>query len=138
MRFSLIIPAYNEAAWLPALLDTVDLARSQYRGGCDAIEVIVADNASTDITAAVARQRGCQVVGVEKRAIAAARNGGAAIASGEIVCFIDADSRIHADTFNAIEDVLASGRVIVGATGVKPDRWSLGLWATWLAALPVA
>ena len=138
LRFSLIIPAYNEAAWLPALLDTVDAARNQYRRGCDSIEVIVADNASTDATAAVAFERGCHVVQVEKRAIAAARNGGAAIARGEIVCFIDADSRIHAETFNAIDDVLASGRVIVGASGVQPDRWSLGIWATWLAALPVA
>lgn len=136
--FSLIIPAYNEAAWLPALLDTVDAARNQYRRGCDSIEVIVADNASTDATAAVAFERGCHVVRVEKRAIAAARNGGAAIARGEIVCFIDADSRIHAETFNAIDDVLATGRVIVGASGVNPDRWSLGIWATWLAALPVA
>ena len=136
-RFSLVIPAYNEAGWLPALLDTVDVARASYRGGAEAIEVIVADNASTDATAAIARERGCRVVSVETRAIAAARNGGAAIAQGEIVCFIDADSRIHPQTFNAIEATLASGRVIAGATGVHPDRWSLGLLATWLVALPI-
>ena len=142
-RFSLIVPAHNEAALLPALLDSVETARRQYRGveglgGRDAIEVIVADNASTDMTAVIAREGGCRVVLVEKRAIAAARNGGASIARGEIVCFIDADSRIHPTTFNAIEQTLASGRVIVGATGVKPDRWSLGLFATWLCAAPVA
>ena len=39
-RFSLVIPAYNEANWLPALLDTVDAARAQYRDGSDTIEVI--------------------------------------------------------------------------------------------------
>ena len=136
-RFSLVVPAYNEARWLPALLDTVDAARAQYRGGAETIEVIVADNASTDETAAIARTRGCRVAHVEKRAIAAARNGGAAIALGEIVCFIDADSRIHADTFNAIDTTLARGDVIVGATGVKPDRWSLGIVATWMMALPI-
>ena len=53
------------------------------------------------------------------------------------MCFIDADSRIHPQTFNAIEATLASGRVIAGATGVHPDRWSLGLLATWLVALPI-
>ena len=136
-RFSLVVPAYNEARWLPALLDTVGTARGRYHGGAGAIEVIVANNASTDETAAIAGARGCRVAYVEKRAIAAARNGGAAIALGEIVCFIDADSRIHADTFNAIDTTLARGDVIVGATGVRPDRWSIGIVATWMMALPI-
>ena len=138
-RFSLVIPAHNEAALLPLLLDTVDAARERYAGtgGREAIEVIVADNGSTDTTAAIASGRGCRVAQVEKRIIAAARNGGAAIARGEIVCFIDADSRIHPDTFNAIDTTLATGRVVVGATGVKPDRWSWGLLATWLVSMPI-
>ena len=136
-RFSLVIPAYNEASCLPALLDSVDAARAHYRAGKDAIEVIVANNASNDETAAIAGARGCRVTTIEKRAIAAARNGGAAIAQGEIICFIDADSRIHVETFNAIDDTLARGNVIVGATGVRPDRWSPGIFVTWLAALPL-
>ena len=70
-RFSLVVPAFNEANWLNGLLDTVDIARRQYRGGAYAIEVIVADNASTDATAAIAHERGCRVAHVEKRAIAA-------------------------------------------------------------------
>lgn len=134
-RYSLVVPAFNEANWLNGLLDTVDIARRQYRGGVDSIEVIVADNTSTDATAAIAHERGCRVAHVEKRAISAARNGGAAIATGEIVCFIDADSRIHAETFNAIDDVMASQRVIVGTSTVHPDRWSIGLALTWLAGL---
>jgi glycosyltransferase involved in cell wall biosynthesis len=137
-RFSLVIPAFNEANWLNGLLDTVGVARRHYRGGADLIEVIVADNASTDATAVIALERGCRVTYVEKRAIAAARNGGAAIAVGEIVCFIDADSRIHPDTFNAIDDVMISGKVIVGTSRVHPDRWSFGLWATWLMGLVVS
>lgn len=134
---SLVIPAYNEESLLPALLDSVDAARRRYRGGHDAIEVIVADNRSSDATATIARQRGCRIAAVEKRLIAASRNGGAAIAKGEIVCFIDADSRIHENTFNAIEDTLASGKVIVGATRIKPERWSPGILATWMIALPI-
>ncbi len=137
LKFSLVIPAYNEAGWLPTLLDTVDVARRQYRDGADAIEVIVGNNASTDVTAAIAEARGCRVAHIEKRAIAAARNGGAAIARGEILCFIDADSRIHPETFNAIEDCMRSGKVVVGATGVHPDRWSLGIFCTWLVAVPL-
>jgi len=54
---SLVIPAYNEASCLPRLLDTIDAARQRYAGGAGAIEVIVADNSSTDDTAAIARAR---------------------------------------------------------------------------------
>jgi glycosyltransferase involved in cell wall biosynthesis len=135
-RFSLVVPAWNEAALLPRLLDTVDVARARFRGGPDAVEVIVADNASTDRTAALARDHGCTVVRVEKRSIAAARNGGAHAARGEVVAFVDADMRIHAETFNAIEAALATGRYVGGATGVRLERWSPGILVTWLFLIP--
>lgn len=124
------MPAYNEAAYLPHLLDSIDLARARYRGTADAIEVVVANNMSTDGTADVARLRGCTVVDVPKRAIAAARNGGAAAAAGEILCFVDADLRIHPDTFNAIADRMATGKYVGGATDWGLERSSLGLAVT--------
>ena len=129
-RFSLVIPAYNEEAYLPSLLDTVDAARAAYSGGADAIEVIVADNASTDRTSAIALTSGCRVAHDEKRIIGAARNAGARVARGEFVCFVDADMRIHPQTFNAIEEALASGCYVGGSTGALPERWSAGLVAT--------
>ncbi len=137
MRFSLVIPAYNEAEYLPRLLDTVDEARSRYAGGAGAIEVIVADNMSTDATAEIAGARGCRVARVERRVIAAARNGGAAVARGEVLCFVDADTLIHPETFNAIEKKLATGKVVAGATGVRLERMSVGLAFTWAAFLPL-
>lgn len=128
---SLVVPAWNEARYLPALLDTVDAARAAFREGPGAVEVIVADNGSTDATAAIAAGRGCTVVPVEKRCIAAARNGGAAVARGELLCFVDADTRIHPDTFNAVLAAVEAGRWIAGATGVRLERWSLGIFLTW-------
>jgi glycosyltransferase involved in cell wall biosynthesis len=136
-RFSLIIPAYNEEGYLPRLLDTVDAARAQYRHGADAVEVIVADNASTDGTAKIAEERGCRVAYVEKRMIAASRNGGASVARGRIFGFIDADSQIHPDTFNAIEDALATGKYVGGATGVKLERMSLGIAVAYAIMVPM-
>ena len=137
-KFSLIIPSYNEQALLPRLLDTVDVARSRYLGGgADAIEVIVADNDSSDQTAEIARARGCRVAKVTKRVIAAARNGGAALARGEILTFVDADSRIHPATFNAIEKAVDSGNIVAGATGVRLERWSLGLAVTYAIMVPM-
>ncbi len=137
-RPSLIIPAHNEERYLPRLLDSVAAAREAYEGGRDAIEVIVADNASTDRTAEVASSRGCRVVPVERRAIASARNGGARAASGAVLAFVDADTvRIHARTFDAVDEALASGRYVAGATGVTLERWSPGLALTFAALLPL-
>ena len=137
LRFSLIIPAFNEEKFLPPLLDSVETARSRYSGGAAAVEVIVADNASSDGTAGLAAGRGCLVVPVEKRIIAAARNAGARQARGEILAFVDADMRIHPDTFDAIDRALASGRVVGGATGVTLERWSVGLAVTYCLMLPM-
>ena len=136
-RLSLVIPAYNEERFLPRLLDTVEAAARRYAQGPDAVEIIVADNASTDGTAEIARERGCRVVPVAKRCIAAARNAGGFAAQGAIVGFVDADMQIHEGTFDAIEQALASDRIVGGATGVTMERWSLGLAVTFAALLPV-
>jgi len=135
-RYSLVIPAYNEALLLPRLLDSIDVARDAY-GDRDAIEVIVADNASTDATAQIAQARGCRVAAVAKRVIAASRNGGARLASGEVIAFIDADSQLHPRTFLEIDRALANPRIIGGATGVRLDRMSPGIALTFAAFLPL-
>jgi glycosyltransferase involved in cell wall biosynthesis len=138
-RYSLIIPAYNEEAYLPRLLDTVRQARERYYRGASAIEVIVVDNASTDDTARLARAGGCRVVPIAKRVIGASRNGGARAARGEVLAFVDADAQIHAETFNEIDRVLTDD-VIAGTTGVRFERWSVGIACThaMLVAIGVA
>ncbi len=137
VAFSVVIPAYNEARYLPRLRDSREEARRcRGSGACD-VEVIVADNASTDATADIAVRRGCRVVPVARRVSAAARNGGARAARGEILCFVDADMRVHSDTFGAIERAMASDRAIGGATGVTLERWSVGLACTYLMLLPM-
>ncbi|MFN2577730.1 MAG: glycosyltransferase [Pyrinomonadaceae bacterium] len=137
MRFSVIIPAYNEEQYLPRLLDSIEVARANYSGGRDQVEVIVADNDSTDRTAAIARAHGARVVHVAKRRIAAARNGGARASCAEILCFIDADSAIHPQTFDAINRVMKSGRYVWGVTGAVMERMSFPLWITYMIVMPV-
>ena len=135
-RFSVVVPAYNEERYLPRLLDSIDAARASY-GRPESIEIVVADNASTDATASLAAARGCRVARVEKRVIAAARNGGARAARGEILCFVDADARIHPETFAAIDRSLATGRVVGGATGLRIERLSAGIAAAYLMIVPM-
>lgn len=135
IRFSVIIPAYNEARLLPRLLDSIRIAAIRY--DLNEVEIIVADNFSTDDTRAIAISKGCKIASVKKRRIAAARNGGAKIAKGEILCFIDADSALHPDTFHKIDEAMRNDRIIAGATGVYLERLSVGLIATYLMMMPV-
>ena len=137
MKFSIIIPAYNEERYLPRLLESIDTARSNYSGGRDAVEVIVADNCSTDRTAQVAANHGARVVPVAKRRIAAARNGGARAAVGEILCFIDADSALHPQTFNAIDQTMKTNSYIWGVTGAVLERKSFALLTTYCLMMPM-
>lgn len=140
LQLSLVIPAWNEAALLPRLLDSVDAARRRWieaGHASESVEIILADNGSTDATAQIATARGCKLVSVEKRVIAAVRNGGAAAASGEILAFIDADSILHPDSFLAIAAAMAQPRTLGGATGVTMERWSIGIALSYAMMLPL-
>jgi glycosyltransferase involved in cell wall biosynthesis len=135
-RISLIVPAFNERELLPRLLDSVETARLRFRGGAGAVEVIVADNDSTDDTAGVAARRGCRVVTIGERRIACVRNAGAAAAGGEVLCFVDADGQIHPESFNVVSDALSDPGIIGGASGVRLERWSLGIGVTYALFMP--
>ncbi|MEO6655632.1 MAG: glycosyltransferase [Pyrinomonadaceae bacterium] len=134
-RFSIIIPAYNEARLLPRLIESIKIAAIRFDR--EQVEIIVADNLSTDETRTIAESMECNVVTVTKRRIAAARNGGAKAANGEIFCFIDADSQLHPETFLKIQEAMSNERSIAGATGVFLERRSIGLMATYLMMLPL-
>ena len=58
---SVIVPCHNEATLLPRLLASIEIARRAFHGDPAGIEVIIADNASTDGTAAIAASAGCRV-----------------------------------------------------------------------------
>jgi len=134
---SLVIPAWNEAQRLPRLLDSVEAARARFAASGGRVEVIVADNGSTDATAALAAARGCTVVPVAKRCIASARNGGAAVARAPVLAFVDADSVVHPDVFVAIAAAMARPRTLGGASRVTMERWSIGIALSFALMVPL-
>lgn len=85
-EISVIIPTYNEAEYLPKLLDC--LAAQTF----DNFEIIVADNDSDDGTRAIVESYGAQVApgGMPSEG----RNRGAAEAKGDYFFFFDADVKI--------------------------------------------
>jgi glycosyltransferase involved in cell wall biosynthesis len=133
LRISLIIPAHNEAAFLPACLE----AARQAAGRIDStVETIVILNRCTDDTEAIARRHGCVIVREDAKNLSAIRNAGVAAAAGEIIVTCDADSRMHPDSFLEILKRLDSGKVVGGGAMVLPERWSAGIVASALAILP--
>jgi len=109
---SFIVPAYNEEQLLGATLQAIhDAAR---RVG-EPYEVIVADDASTDQTALVALSHGAAVVSVAHRKISATRNSGAKLAQGDLLFFVDADTRVNAEVLQAALKELRNGAVGGGA-----------------------
>lgn len=89
---SFIIPAFNEELLLGRTLRALNDAAQALH---EPFEVVVVDDASTDRTAAIAREHGARVVTVNHRQIAATRNAGARDANGEMLVFVDADTVVN-------------------------------------------
>jgi len=125
---SVVIPAHNEADFLPATLESVweSIRFLQVEA-----EVIVVNDASTDDTADIARLPGCKGIDVELRNIGAVRNAGAAVAANEWLFFLDADTLLPARTLAGAIDMLGRGFAGGGAHVAIPDHPKVG----WLKEL---
>ncbi len=109
---SFVIPARNERALIGATIDALHVAA---RACGVEHEIVVADDASTDDTADIARRHGARVVSVDVRQIAAARNAGARAARGSTLVFVDADTLVPTKTLAAALAALEGGAVGGGA-----------------------
>jgi glycosyltransferase involved in cell wall biosynthesis len=91
---SIIIPAYNAAAYLP---DSVQSVREQTFTDW---ELLIVDDGSTDNTAAVSAQfddSRIRYIYQENKGLPGARNTGIRAATGSYLAFLDADDRYHPD-----------------------------------------
>ena len=112
-EISFIVPAYNEERALPATLDAIHASMAAIGRP---YEIVVADDASTDATARVAREHAARVVAVEFRQIARTRNAGARAALADTLFFVDADTRVNENVLRAALAQLEAGAVGGGAT----------------------
>jgi len=103
VSLSVIIPALNEAEHIATTLDSLQPLRR--RGA----EIIVVDGGSDDGTVELARG-GADRVLTAPRGRARQMNAGAAAASGEILCFLHADSRLPEGADGLMIDGLARSR----------------------------
>jgi rSAM/selenodomain-associated transferase 2 len=103
---SIIIPTYNEAAGIGNLLR--HLARAGTATDL-AVEIIVADGASTDATATLARQAGARVLACPRKGRAVQLNHGARQSTGDILYFLHADTLPPAGFLHDIRQAVAAG-----------------------------
>ncbi|MCY4429106.1 MAG: glycosyltransferase [Rhodospirillales bacterium] len=131
MRLSVIVPAFNEEAYLASTLDSLRDAAGGLRAETGAeIETIVVDNGSTDRTAAIAREWGADVVHELEQGIARARNSGAQHANGEVLVIVDADVIVPRGFLSGIHDAMSDPACMGGGvdTICRPRRLPVRLY----------
>lgn len=135
VKLSIVIPTLNEAHSLEEILQTLNRQAG--------IEVIVADGGSGDETLTVARRMGAIALGCD-RGRAHQMNAGAQLATADRLLFLHADTRLPADFFTTIEQILARSNVVAGAFRLGIDGAEIGLrivewgvnWRSRLLQLP--
>ncbi len=120
MSISIIIPTLNEAATIR------DLAASlkRLRGDC---EIIVADGGSEDDTVSLLRECGFSVIETP-RGRGRQMNAGAQAASGDVLLFLHADTRLPENALAMIENLLQDQRVCGGNFSLIFDGQTRAAW----------
>lgn len=122
-KISVIVPAYNNAPWLPATLDSI-LAQTYSN-----LEIIVVDDGSSDDTPAVLRryaEKNDRIHPIRKAngGVTSARLLGVAESTGDWIGFVDADDYIEPQMYaRLMENALTYGADIshCGHRMVYPD-----------------
>ena len=113
---SIIVPTHNEEMLLPSCLDRVFCQKGVY-------QVIISDGGSTDRTLEIARRYTDLVVARERPNLAKQLNAGAALATGNILLFLHADSLLPSDSVVRLEALparVAGGAFTMEVAGHRP------------------
>jgi rSAM/selenodomain-associated transferase 2 len=113
---SILVPTLDEESELPLLLDALACMPGNW-------EVVVADGGSRDATLAIARAyRAPRVVVIEARGGRAAQlNAAARAASGDVLLFLHADSRLPCDAYASLAEAWRTAGVPGGNFALRFD-----------------
>jgi glycosyltransferase involved in cell wall biosynthesis len=113
MKISLIIPAYNEEKYIGTCLEAVERnAHGKFH------EILVIDNASIDKTAEIAQKySGVKVIHESKKGLTKARQKGLEESTGDILAYIDADTKMPEGWAEKIEKEFETNSKLVSLSG---------------------
>jgi rSAM/selenodomain-associated transferase 2 len=125
-RISIIIPTLNEAAYLGRTLRQLNILDPP------AWEVLVVDGGSEDETMAIAQAAGVRLLLSNERGRSVQMNRGAKVATGNILCFLHADTWVPDDLVAVIDRTLADQTIAGGGfislmAGDQKTRWGVSL-----------
>jgi glycosyltransferase involved in cell wall biosynthesis len=137
LKISLVIPAYNEERYIGDCLSHVikNSNNSFY-------EIIVIDNASTDKTSEIAKSfPQVNVVCEKKKGLTQARQAGFIHATGDILAYIDADTRMPPGWYEKIYSVFSTRDDVACLSGPYnyydvPQWRNLSVRAWYMLAVP--
>ena len=121
MRFSIIVPVLNEEAVLEAHLASLVKHCIQLD-----YELLIVDGGSCDGTVGIAARYGRVITSARGRATQ--MNAGAAVADGDVLLFLHADTQLPTQAFSGIEEAFKSPAVVAGAFRIcfNCERWPYG------------
>jgi len=99
MQLDVVIPTYNRSTLLRKALGS--LLNARIPPGLD-VKIIAVDNNSTDDTKAVITELGVSYVFEKRQGRSPALNAGIAVATGDLVAFIDDDEEVDASWYETI------------------------------------
>jgi GT2 family glycosyltransferase len=109
IQTTVVLPAYNEGAALPHVLDELEASLDQ------SYEVLVVDDGSTDDTAEVAEQHRCRLIRhSSNRGKGVAIRTGIAEAQGENVVIMDADATYPVPAISEMVELLGENDLVRG------------------------
>ena len=110
-KYSVIVPLYNKERYIERTLSSILAQRSDV--STPDYELIVIDDGSTDSSLQVARtiigdrRPWCRVVSQKNSGVAATRNNGVAMSTGEYICFLDSDDWWEPDFLAEMDRLIA-------------------------------
>ena len=117
---SIIIPTLNEERYLKSTMESIK--GQQYNGH---YEIIVADGQSRDRTLKIAKNYTKKLIIVKKKGISAGRNAGAKKSKGDILLFLDADTKIDPNALKEFEKVFKDDKIVGVSVLLRPSRHSI-------------
>lgn len=131
MLFSIVIPAFNEAAYLGETLASLNRAQALLQQEKEnQAEIIVVDNDSDDSTADLARTMGATVTSERNHNVAMVRNSGVQVSHGEVLVFVDADTLVPETLLVRIARTMSDANCFGGAvdTDYRPRKLTVRVY----------